>query len=66
MNEHIDPVNIPGLPPMNRHTYTDDEGNPLPDVRYSYRQERRRRSILPWLSITIGVLVVGMVVAVLA
>jgi hypothetical protein len=48
MEERSEPVDLSGLA-LNRHTYFDQEGNQLPDVRYSYRRPLRRRKRLWFL-----------------
>ena len=59
MKEHIDPVDIPGLPPLERHSYSDADGIFLPDVRYCYRRRSvRRRRLALLLSILVVLLAV--------
>jgi hypothetical protein len=51
ITERIEPVNIPGLPPLYRHTIFDDRGEQLPDVTYTYRPVHHRRWVIFSLSI---------------
>jgi hypothetical protein len=51
INEQIDPVNVPGLPPLCRHTFFNEQGEQLPDVIYSYRPVKHHRWTIVPLSI---------------
>jgi hypothetical protein len=64
MYEQTDPAHVPGLPPLERHTCYDDNGDPLPDVRYSYARKtpgpgRRKKILLTLLLLALIALLIA-------
>ena len=60
MREHIEPVDLPGLPPLNRHTYYDEEGNPLQQVKYTLRPPDVPEPPRDWVGLVLTVVVTAL------